>query len=254
MDQHERQRLRHILRAQAFVLTHPQSHLATASAALIHGLPLWSRLPNDVSVYVAPGSWTGRRSGVVRRTWLGTDGELAPGRFVTTPARTWIDVAREMSLADALCAGDAGLRRGLLDPGELQVLVSNIGSARGLRRVEIALPLLDGTRESPLESASWAYFVEHGVPLPKPQFAILDASGRCIARVDAYWPEARLVGECDGKVKYLVGAALFEEKRREDGIRAQGNDVVRWGATDLKSSALARDLKARLGVPLRRAS
>ena len=54
--------------------------------------------------------------------------------------------------------------------------------------------------------------------------------------VDFAWPELRVVGEFDGRVKYgkylapgeSEGDAVFVEKIREDRIRDEGWRVVRW--------------------------
>jgi len=71
--------------------------------------------------------------------------------------------------------------------------------------------------------------------------------GEIYARTD-FWIEAhQTVGEFDGKVKYGralyeqsgdlgdvdLGAVLFAEKRREDDIRTDGAEVVRWTWSEL---------------------
>jgi very-short-patch-repair endonuclease len=65
---------------------------------------------------------------------------------------------------------------------------------------------------------------------------------RFIARVDFWWKHARLVGECDGRLKYATPDDVYAEKRREDEIRAEGCGVVRWGALDLRGPQLAQRL------------
>ena len=72
-------------------------------------------------------------------------------------------------------------------------------------------------------------------------------AGEIYARTDL-WIEARqTVGEFDGKVTYGrglyeqsgdlgdvdLGAVLFAEKRREDDIRTDGAEVVRWTWSEL---------------------
>ena len=61
------------------------------------------------------------------------------------------------------------------------------------------------------------------------------------ARADFAWVTERTVGEFDGKAKYerllrpgqQAGEVVFAEKVREDGIRAQDWEVVRWTWYDL---------------------
>jgi very-short-patch-repair endonuclease len=71
--------------------------------------------------------------------------------------------------------------------------------------------------------------------------------------VDFWWPSARVIGEFDGKGKYLreeysggrsIADIVIDEKLREDRLRALGATVVRWGWSEAASSAR---LLARLG-------
>jgi hypothetical protein len=117
-------------------------------------------------------------------------------------------------------------------------------TGRGSRRAPQALEHLDPARETPLESASWAYFIDCAVPLPTPQVDYRDIDGRFVARVDFAWRDRGVIGECDGRIKYADQDALYKEKLREDALRAMGLTVVRWGAADLRSGALAARLHA----------
>ncbi len=107
-----------------------------------------------------------------------------------------------------------------------------LGRVRGTRQAARALPLLDGSRKTPLESWSFALFVTWGLPLPLMQRELRDEDG-LIGRVDFSWPQARLVGEADGRLKYDAREAVYAEKRREDRLRARGYVVIRWGWSDL---------------------
>jgi len=63
--------------------------------------------------------------------------------------------------------------------------------------------------------------------MPDLQFHVYDEYGRLLGIVDFAWPEHRVFGEFDGKIKYgrLLkegedpGEVVFQEKRREDLIR-----------------------------------
>ena len=89
-------------------------------------------------------------------------------------------------------------------------------------------------------------FADHHVPMPTPQYEVLDGRGRFVGRCDFGWKEQRTLGEFDGKKKY--GAlllkpgqspedALFDEKQREDWLRDLGWQVVRWIWADLYQPA-----------------
>lgn len=250
LDNHARTRLDHVHRAMLAARRNAGSTIGFGSAALVHGLPLSSPVPAEVTLLVPPGSWTGRRHGIRFRQAEVPPGDLAPFAVpVTEPGRTWTDIARTAPLPEALVVGDAGLRAGVVHPDRLAGLVAAADGRRGCRRAALALAHLDGARESPLESQSWAYLVEHRLPLPQVQVEIRTAGGRFVARVDVLWQAARVVGECDGRMKYARAEDVYTEKRREDDIRAEGYRVVRWGARDLNGPELAARLRTLLGRP-----
>lgn len=243
LDRFAESRLDHAHRAVAAVRRNPGSVVGFASAAVIHGLPLISHVPEQVTLIVPPGAWTGNRHGV-RFRQVHLEANDVTGRRVpmTSPDRTWVDIARTGPFADALSSGDAGLRAGMLDRAELNRMVEASLSRRGCRRAAAALAQLDPARETPLESDSWAYFLRHRVPLPEVQVGLRTPHGRFIARVDFWWGRVRLVGECDGRLKYSTPQDVYAEKRREDAIRTEGCGVIRWGAQDLRGPELARRL------------
>ncbi len=68
--------------------------------------------------------------------------------------------------------------------------------------------------------------VQH-VPEPQLQFKVYDDHGNLVGITDFAWPEFRLLGEFDGRIKYgrllkdgeKPGDAVFREKEREDLLR-----------------------------------
>ena len=75
------------------------------------------------------------------------------------------------------------------------------------------------------------------------QLPVRHAGGTAYA--DFGWPEQRTIGEFDGKAKYerllrpgqTSADAVYEEKLREDAVRAEGWEVVRWRWADLRDFA-----------------
>ena len=167
---------------------------------------------------------------------------------VTTPARTWMDMCRRGSLADALVAGDAGLRRGVFTRDDLAAAVAGAEHPPGLAP-PVAVPSTSRTgyarhpwspRRSPTSSTTAsAARMPGGDPPP----------GRFLARVDFLWddPErgVRVIGESDGVLKYAERGEAWREKVREDELRADGYGFVRWGMADLRSERLARPASRR---------
>src|SRR3954471_13352560 len=81
-----------------------------------------------------------------------------------------------------------------------------------------------------------------GLPAPQLQKCFRRSDGTVWARTDFFFEEFNTVGEFDGKQKYGrefyeksgqirdidVGEVVWLEKRREDALRDDGNEVVRW--------------------------
>lgn len=246
-DRFARRMRAHVDRANAAAARYPGAVIGFQSAVATHGLPLWTPLPERPSIIMPPGQAAGVRSiARLRHVWL-AEHHVSRWAQVTTPARSWLDVARTCGLADALCVGDAGVREGIFTADDLETIADECAALIGMRKVQRALSHICRLRESPLESGSWAYFVENHVPLPSMQVTIRDDRSRFVARVDFLWDGVRVVGECDGLVKYRSPEDLMSEKRREDRLRALGYRVIRWGASDLAGPRLARQIRDVLG-------
>ena len=115
---------------------------------------------------------------------------------------------------------------------------------RGRTRADAVAPLVDGRRETWLESYAFVRFAEWGLTLPQPQVEVFDESGEFVARTDGAWVEQGTVLELDGKSKYRLPeggvidpAAAWElEKARYDRVGNLGLERVRFGLTDLLPS------------------
>lgn len=101
------------------------------------------------------------------------------------------------------------------------------------------------------EVLRWSAFGQSslGLPTPELQAEIRDERGPLVGRVDFLFRAQRTIVEFDGLVKY-AGAdgrqALIAQKRREDGVRALGYQIVRPTWRDL-------DDPPRLGQEVRAA-
>ena len=100
----------------------------------------------------------------------------------------------------------------------------------------------DGAAETVGESRSRVMIARIGLPAPQLQRCIYRSDGSLLARTDFFFEEFKTVGEFDGKQKYGrslyekngrieevdLGEVVWQEKRREDAIRDEGNEMVRW--------------------------
>ena len=230
------------------------------SAAVLHDLPIFTDALERVTLT------RDRPGGGARRRYVRVYGGQLPaaditdtgGVRVTTAARTVVDLACTVPAFRSVPIGDAALRAGLAE-AELAESWPSAGSGTASAPPGEPSRCWDPRSESVGESASRVVFRDHGIPDPQPQFVIVD--GSFSARADFAWPELRTLGEFDGKLKYgdLVPGGrrpadiLWEEKIREDRLRALGWQVVRWTwtnsvASDRPGPPAARRLRARLSA------
>lgn len=221
-----------LLAAAALLLLHCEPVLSHRSAVLAWDLPLLGAIPSDVEL-------TTSRQNRRRSTGLAIHTARTPphhraavgGLAVTTPARTISDVARSSSVQAALVVADTALHRQLCTVTDLEQVVRDCWTWRGIPRTKRMIAFADGRSESPGESLSRLAIADHGLPEPELQREFV-LEGRTV-RVDFYWPAARLVGEFDGRIKYDDPNALWDEKEREDLLRRNGEAVARWGWSDV---------------------
>jgi hypothetical protein len=166
------------------------------------------------------------------------------GFRITSVARTAVDLAAGLALPEALV---------LLDDAARRLVTAMVSSARRsdyanpryaaaardlltaamvrpLRPVVGAIAKADPARESPAESLTTGYLYLSGLPMPIFQAPLRTRIGTVFA--DFLWPEHRLVGECDGAMKYTDPQTLVDEKVREDAIRETDHRVLRWMGRD----------------------
>jgi hypothetical protein len=249
-------RHRQLVQATLPLLT--SSVLSHLSAAVLHGLPLpQARLPY-VQV-TRPDVGSGRRRGHVHRFTAPLPRDevvVLDGLAVTSLARTVVDLARTLPFADAVAAADAALRLGL-DPALLAETLEGASGRPGVAGARRVVAFADGRSESPGESHSRVMLHRIGLPPSTLQLEVFDATGHLVGRTDFGWEEQRTLGEFDGRVKYgrllrpgeTAADAVYREKRREDDLRDEGWQMVRWGSVDLQHEQV---VAARLRRAFRR--
>lgn len=225
------------------------SHL---TAALAYGW--WSPLEVEgrpwTTMEPSETSSTRRRQGRIRQVAPLPDDQIVTrrGLSLTSPARTVADCLRHLPAEDAVPIADCAIARGVPLEQVAKIIAWQADwpyAARG----HTSLGLVDGRRESWLESRSAVAFQRLDLPQPTPQVTILDDRLHFVGRVDFLWPSLGVVGEADGWGKYSAAglvtmgsteseagmAALRAEKVRQDAIRDLGYEVVRWTLADLVS-------------------
>lgn len=251
----------HLLRARA---TAP--HVATSAAfghvtaALALRLPVWGVPLERVHLVRERDGGGGHRrlrTHVHRAPLPEEDVVELGGLRLTSPARTVADLARTEPAEQALVTLDAALheqvrrlrRDELRGPGATTVervaeVLDRFAGRCGTPAARRLLAFADAGAESPGESRSRFHMHRAGIPAPVVQWEVPGLP----FRTDFAWPDLGVVGEFDGRVKYGralrpgqdPGAVFWEEKQREDRIRATGLRVVRWIWVDITGPMAAR--------------
>jgi hypothetical protein len=238
-------------------LGRPEAAISHASAARLWGVPV--RRTIELTVRLTDPRLSRRGRGFrMTQAPLRPDEVVTRGPLrLTSPTRTLVDCAREWPLEDAVVAMDAALLAERTTAAELRGAAESVTGWRGAARAVRAVSQADGRAESPLETRGRLRIVGSGLPTPLLQVEIR-TRGRLVAVVDAWFEEAAVAVEFDGRVKYTEPwrgrdprQVLWEEKRREDELRALGIGVVRITDQDVGGGwpAVERRLRSLLAVP-----
>lgn len=168
-----------------------------------------------------------------RRSLLPQDLAIRHGFTVTTPARTLIDLAEQLSLPRLVAVGDDFLARGLIGDVVLDEVLRRCVGQRGVRRARQAISILDARAESPRESMVRALLIEGGYPCPVPQVEVLDPMGRFIARVDLAYLDLKIALEYDGE-HHLSRDRQAKDAWRRGDLAAEGWLIVTVVAEDVR--------------------
>ncbi|AWB94649.1 hypothetical protein DCE93_02395 [Agromyces badenianii] len=254
------ERYRRLVVATAGAARHPLV-VSHRSAAALHRLPMLGAAPTIVEV-AEPGRGGGRRTEHVstHRAGPAPAVETIDGVVCTSLLRTLVDLAIIRPLVHSVPMLDAALSRPGITRTGLACELEHVDPTRGRAKAAHAIAFADHRSGSAGESVSRVRIHELGFESPELQARFEGILGS-VALVDFYWRGIRLIGEFDGRMKYLrslevsgldPARVVYEEKRREDALRRMGERMVRW---DWQTAWAPRDLHRLLsefGVPRRR--
>ncbi|WP_435202911.1 hypothetical protein [Janibacter sp. GS2] len=233
------------LRTRAVLLDRPGAVASHASAAVIHGLPLWGVATSTVDL-VCTTPRRRVRSGLRLHPWpAGVSPTSTDGVPVVPLPVAIAQMAAECGSIPALVCLDRALHEGAVTTGAVAEAGALLLGPRGRLRIESMIERSDPGCESVGETRTRALLIDLGLPV-RTQVTIRDGEG-FVGRVDFLVGE-RVVVEFDGMLKY-GGAdgrrALQSEKAREDRLRAAGYVVVRLVWADLDDPERVLDLVHR---------
>lgn len=259
-------RQKYLLEIRAVVETRIQRPVVShQSAAALWGFPVVGSWPTTVHLLALPASHARSKNGVTvhREDFVDDDVVELDGMLVTSPVRTLLDLARTANFTDAVVALDHALNprraapQALASAAALRERIERASSGRGQVKAARAIAFGRSNADNTGETLSRVAIFELGFPDPVLQMRHRNPRGGYYY-TDFEWPEFRIIGELDGRDKYLKeeylqgrtpGQAVFEEKLREDDLRAEGNRVARWGTSDVRDRHSLFRILTTAGLP-----
>ncbi|WP_166866356.1 endonuclease domain-containing protein [Salinibacterium sp. ZJ70] len=223
-----------VLRADAFI--------CGPTAARLWEIPLPRRLQRQSQLHVGHPHRVrpSRLAGVVGHHFVITPAELTSlSRIpVTTPARTWCDLAGTLSLEELVAAGDRLIwsRAPLATLGEIAALADVHPGRRGRADRRAALAMLSPDADSPAESTLRIRFRAAGLPRVTPNLEVQRPDGGR-ARIDLAFEDQRVGVEYEGDHHRVERGQWGHDLRRMSALEDAGWSMIRATGDDLISSA-----------------
>ena len=235
------------LRGQAVQLRHGERvMLSHTSAAAEHGVSLWRPDLERVHVVRLDGLSGGQSKDVVYHEGPGLAAHAQPlgAGLGLEPVRSCLGAAALHGIEAGVVAIDSMFHLGLGDPEQVAAAYRERARTPHSRPLQIVARLAREGAQSPGESRTrYAFFRQH-LPAPVLQYEVRDHHGRLVGTTDFAWPQYRLLGEFDGRIKYGrllrpgqdVSEVVYAEKVREDALReATGFGMIRYTWADLSA-------------------
>lgn len=242
--------------AMALSRTLTSTCLSDATAASYYGFALPGFLGADSFIHLSQPDHLGsslRRPGVKghRRRLHDKEVQTFDGVHVTTPARTWFDLACQSTLLEAVQLGDLLVRQPRprfekrshpwCSPAQLTEVVQRTGRVRGKATARAALELIRVGADSFPETALRLALVQAGLPEPELQIQLNPAQPSSPA-ADAGYRQWRIIIQYDGE-SHFTPEQQRRDQNRDNHFTAAGWTLLRFNARDLRegfTSAVAQ--------------
>jgi hypothetical protein len=187
------------------VLTH-----STSARICCICLPGW--LDQDWRIHIAraANSCQPRRRNVVGHQLSFKEGEVLmfDGVRLTSPARTWLDLASILSVDELVAAGDSIVvehgdefpvpRQPLSSISDLQAMVGRHAGTRGVKKARLALELIRVGADSAPETMMRLALLRAGLPEPALNVVLRNGLGHPVVWPDAAYPDHRIALQYEG--------------------------------------------------------
>jgi Protein of unknown function (DUF559) len=158
---------------------------------------------------------------------------------VTTPARTAYDLARQLPRGKAVARLDALMHATPFSIDEVLLLAKRYPGARGLRRLQASLPLVDGGSASPKETWLRLVLIDAGLPKPTTQIPVHE-SCRLVGILDMGWTKYKVAVEYDGDQHRTDRRQYVRDQKRLRAFEALGWIIIRVIAEDRSTDVIRR--------------
>ncbi len=188
------------------------SFCSHSTAARIWGIPLPPRLQDDDSIHIArPREVQPIRRGPIaghRLDLLSQDIVMFRGLKLTSPERTWLDMARQLSRDELVAAGDylvcsyrrsaRVMREPVVDLGQLRGVLDRYKGVPGIPKARTAIDDVRVGVDSPQETRTRLLIVRCGFPEPQVNIPLTDPETGRRRWVDMGYPQLKLGIEYEG--------------------------------------------------------
>jgi hypothetical protein len=225
----------------------PSAAMFGTTAAAWYGLPV----PRDEAFHVivpAGDVVPRRRTGLVPHEGLGEhEWSIQRGLRVTTPERTWLDLASVLGRTQLVIAGDAMVSGGLTTVEAIQVVSAVTRRRRGVVLAREAAALVRSGVDSPPETIVRLIIVDGGLPCPQTGLDVYDDGGGWIGRPDLCYLALKLAIQYEGDVHRTTKKRWRADISRDEVLLDHGWDVIRVTGYDLlRPAALCHRIAVRL--------
>lgn len=237
------------------------SVLTSLSALRVWGGPLPAQFSGDWRIHVARrrGFSFPRRVNVVGHLLTFLPGETVEydGVRLTSPARTWLDLAPLLAIDELVAVGDFLVcahgpdfprpRVPLCSIDDLREAVSRHRGMRGLKTARAALELVRVGCDSAPETRMRLALVEAGLPEPELNHVLVGHEGQPVLWPDAAYPQWRIALQYDGR-HHAGEEQYLRDIERQDITALCGWLEVRIGKHHLEGErpAVVRKVRAAL--------
>lgn len=211
------------LRVRAALLTLPVDAAATGVTALrLRGLDVGS----DRRIHLTTTHPHQRQMHgvVVHRRKRAAFRTLHRGIPTTTPAQTFVEAARRLSLVDRVVAGDWLVDHGWIGLSRLQRFVDT-SHDHGVKRARRAMVFVRDRVESPRETVLRLMLVLARLPEPQPNVP-LGSRDEFVGRPDLVYLAYRVIVEYDGLHHFQDRAQRDRDIKRREALEALGWRVI----------------------------